>query len=74
MCMNQQDIEERGHPVWLMPQIYSRAHRVLVYVGRPVQEEVLFRFLQDTPDLEVPQLPLQPAFKTLIERRCFSRA
>lgn len=40
MCMNQQDIEERGQPVWLMPQIYSRTHRVFVYVGRPVQEEV----------------------------------
>ncbi|TQN65981.1 hypothetical protein CSHISOI_09436, partial [Colletotrichum shisoi] len=74
MCMNQEGIEERDRPVWLMSQIYSRAHRVLVYVGGPIQEEALFRFLQDTPNLEVPQLPLQPALKTLIERRCFSRA
>ncbi|WQF78584.1 Putative heterokaryon incompatibility [Colletotrichum destructivum] len=74
MCMNQEGIEERNHPVWLMPQIYSRTHRVLVHVGGPVQEEALFRSLQDTSDLEVPRLPLQPALKTLIERRCFSRA
>ncbi|KAK1705064.1 heterokaryon incompatibility protein, partial [Colletotrichum lupini] len=78
VCMNQQDVEERGHQVRLMPQIYSRAQRVLVYVGEPVpEEEALFRFLNDrdttTPDLPR-RLSLQQALETLLTRRYFSRA
>ncbi|KAF4775393.1 heterokaryon incompatibility protein [Colletotrichum scovillei] len=78
VCMNQQDVEERGHQVRLMPQIYSRAQRVLVYVGEPVpEEEALFRFLDDrdttTPDLSR-RLSLQQALETLLTRRYFSRA
>ncbi|KAK1638729.1 heterokaryon incompatibility protein-domain-containing protein [Colletotrichum phormii] len=82
VCMNQQDVEERGHQVRLMPQIYSRAQRVLVYVGEPVpEEEALFRFLDD-PDLvhdwegsrALPRLALQQALETLLTRRYFSRA
>ncbi|OHF01210.1 heterokaryon incompatibility protein [Colletotrichum orchidophilum] len=73
VCMNQQDIEERGHQVRLMPQIYSRAQRVLVYVGEPVpEEEALFRFM-DHPDPGLPRLPLQRALETLLTRRYFSR-
>ncbi|KAK7445548.1 hypothetical protein CaCOL14_002128 [Colletotrichum acutatum] len=78
VCMNQQDVEERGHQVRLMPQIYSRAQRVLVYVGEPVPaEEALFRFLDDR-DTTTPNLPrrlsLQQALETLLTRRYFSRA
>ncbi|KXH27257.1 heterokaryon incompatibility protein [Colletotrichum nymphaeae SA-01] len=78
VCMNQQDVEERGHQVRLMPQIYSRAQRVLVYVGEPVpEEEALFRFLDDrgttAPDLPR-RLSLQQALEMLLTRRYFSRA
>ncbi|KAL2873697.1 hypothetical protein SGCOL_011098 [Colletotrichum sp. CLE4] len=82
VCMNQQDVEERGHQVRLMPQIYSRAQRALVYIGQPVpEEEGLFRFLDD-PDLvrdwegsrALPRLALQQALETLLTRRYFSRA
>ncbi|KAJ0310953.1 hypothetical protein COL5a_008852 [Colletotrichum fioriniae] len=83
VCMNQQDVEERGHQVRLMPQIYSRAQRVLVYVGEPVpEEEALFRFLDDDPDTTTlcpdpnlsRRLSLQQALETLLTRRYFSRA
>ncbi|WYZ34137.1 hypothetical protein EsH8_I_000413 [Colletotrichum jinshuiense] len=75
VCMNQADVEERGHQVRLMPQIYSRAQQVLVYVGEAVpEEERLFRFLADAPDPDAPRLPLQSALETLLTRRYFSRA
>ncbi len=33
ICINQSDLEERGRQVRLMPNIYARAERVLVWLG-----------------------------------------
>lgn len=33
VCVNQDDVNERGHQVRLMPEIYSRAKRVLICLG-----------------------------------------
>ncbi|KAI1495684.1 heterokaryon incompatibility protein-domain-containing protein [Biscogniauxia marginata] len=33
VCIDQDNIKERGHQVQLMPHIYSGAHKVLIYVG-----------------------------------------
>ncbi len=35
VCINQDDRNERGHQVRLMPEIYSGARRVLIYLGEP---------------------------------------
>ncbi|KAK1972609.1 hypothetical protein LY78DRAFT_564261, partial [Colletotrichum sublineola] len=47
VCMNQKDTEQRGHQVQVMPQIYSRAQHVLIYVGElALEDESLLRMLQ----------------------------
>ncbi|KDN63372.1 putative heterokaryon incompatibility protein [Colletotrichum sublineola] len=57
VCMNQKDTEQRGHQVQVMPQIYSRAQHVLIYVGElALEDESLLRMLQIDP---VPIMPLQ---------------
>lgn len=33
LCINQSDLAERGHQVGLMPEIYSRASQVLIFLG-----------------------------------------
>ncbi|ETS78471.1 hypothetical protein PFICI_10533 [Pestalotiopsis fici W106-1] len=33
ICIDQDDIQERGHQVGIMPQIYSQAKGVLMYIG-----------------------------------------
>lgn len=35
VCIDQDDVSERGHQVQLMPKIYSGARSVLVYIGEP---------------------------------------
>ncbi|KAK2028746.1 heterokaryon incompatibility protein, partial [Colletotrichum zoysiae] len=75
VCLNQNDVGERGHQVRLMPQIFSRARQVLVYVGEPVPEEE--RVLQMLQADSVPAMllhPLRLALQTLLKRRYFSRA
>ncbi|KAK2064444.1 hypothetical protein LY76DRAFT_601044 [Colletotrichum caudatum] len=70
-----EDVGERGHQVRLMPQIFSRARHVLVYVGEPVPEEE--RLLQMLQADSVPAMllhPLRLALQPLLKRRYFSRA
>ncbi|KAK4445997.1 heterokaryon incompatibility protein-domain-containing protein [Podospora aff. communis PSN243] len=38
VCINQNDLDERGHQVRLMAEIYTKAKRVLVYPGEPEDE------------------------------------
>jgi hypothetical protein len=33
ICINQQDLDERGHQVQLMGSIYRNAHMVIVWLG-----------------------------------------
>jgi hypothetical protein len=48
ICINQQDISERGHQVRHMPQIYSTAKQVLVYLGEAYDNsESVLNAIQD---------------------------
>lgn len=48
ICINQDDMNERGHQVHLMPQIYSRARRVLIYIGEALPEDEKLLYLLAT--------------------------
>ncbi|KAK3370997.1 heterokaryon incompatibility protein-domain-containing protein [Lasiosphaeria ovina] len=39
VCINQANKAEQGHQVQLMPDIYSRAKRVLIYLGEATEQE-----------------------------------
>ncbi|KAK2765752.1 heterokaryon incompatibility protein [Colletotrichum kahawae] len=72
--MNQGDVDERGHQVRLMPQIYSRARQVLIYVGEPsLEDDKLFQWMSDDYEPDAPRLPLQTAAGNRFRRRYFSR-
>ncbi|KAI0182219.1 heterokaryon incompatibility protein-domain-containing protein, partial [Xylaria flabelliformis] len=46
VCINQNDKNERGHQVQLMPRIYSSAKRVLIYIGeRTIDSDFCFHAL-----------------------------
>uniref|UniRef100_L2FF75 Heterokaryon incompatibility protein n=1 Tax=Colletotrichum fructicola (strain Nara gc5) TaxID=1213859 RepID=L2FF75_COLFN len=78
ICINQEDLRERGHQVGLMQQIYSRADLVLIYLGEPSQEEdELLAFIsgQDeslSRDRDLLRR-LRKALCRLFQRRYFSR-
>ena len=38
VCINQEDLEEQGHQVQLMAKIYSKAARVLVWLGEKADD------------------------------------
>ncbi|KAM0324789.1 hypothetical protein ACHAQA_007755 [Verticillium albo-atrum] len=74
ICVDQMNDRERGHQVQLMPQIYSKAREVFVYIGEleSVSEK---HFLQD---LEVGKIDWSAGGQTslipkMLERRYFSR-
>jgi hypothetical protein len=85
VCIDQQNDEERGHQVRLMPQIYSGAQRVLIYLGEPTNEELKglpYINGRDTPDQHVSRLYqsradlwmlVRRALSSLLSRRYFSR-
>ena len=53
ICINQNDLEERSAQVQVMPQIYSKASCVIVWLGDDSQ--MIFRLLRnvwETPDLK----------------------
>ncbi|KAI3322471.1 HET-domain-containing protein [Xylariaceae sp. AK1471] len=74
VCINQNDPNERGHQVQLMPQIYSRAEQVLVYIGEAADKSDLCMDVlsqghvsyQDANDFII-------AANRLLERPYFSR-
>jgi hypothetical protein len=53
VCINQQDIEERGYQVSLMAEIYSKADAVIVWLGE--DEQKLAPKLQRLVDIYVPE-------------------
>ncbi|KAK4119254.1 HET-domain-containing protein, partial [Parathielavia appendiculata] len=84
VCINQEDQQERGHQVQLMPEIYAGARRVLIYLGEPTNVEYesvsyisdRLRFNQD--DLKLCDEPTLSAIArralcSLLSRRYFSR-
>ncbi|KAF9872773.1 heterokaryon incompatibility protein [Colletotrichum karsti] len=74
ICINQDDVNERGHQVRVMPQIYSGARQVLIYIGEASpQDQELFNFLSGKPDDCTTHWQLQFTVVELLKRRYFSR-
>ncbi|KAF9882251.1 heterokaryon incompatibility protein [Colletotrichum karsti] len=77
ICVNQDDVHERGRQVRLMPQIYSRAREVIIYVGESNNEiPRLFSYLRQPQHGSPPdsRQEAQSALAKLLTRRYFSRA
>ncbi|KAK6193662.1 hypothetical protein LQW54_012245 [Pestalotiopsis sp. IQ-011] len=73
VCINQDDIGERGHQVGLMPQIYSGAKTVLMYIGEislypPTVQRMA---VQSVLDVELPIPP--PCWTEMLSSRYFTR-
>jgi ankyrin repeat protein len=46
ICINQEDLKERGHQVEHMASIYKRAEQVIVWLGRPtLATDLVFRYM-----------------------------
>ncbi|KAK4164438.1 heterokaryon incompatibility protein-domain-containing protein, partial [Cladorrhinum sp. PSN259] len=88
VCINQDNKNEQGHQVQLMPDIYSRATRVLIYLGDPLNEESEGLMRLDNTRATVGSLPtpeedpelaasvlrsVKKAVSSLCGRRYFSR-
>ncbi|KAH9227949.1 hypothetical protein K456DRAFT_1765534 [Colletotrichum gloeosporioides 23] len=77
ICVNQDDLHERGRQVSLMPQIYSRAREVVIYVGEATSDiPALFKHLTWAQHNTTPgkREEIQGALARLLSRRYFSRA
>ncbi|KAF4444775.1 heterokaryon incompatibility 6 OR allele [Fusarium acutatum] len=69
LCINQQDTTERNHQVGMMRDIFRRAERVLVWLGRPSSGwdssvagalEMAKKFGENPPASKLPPPPPQP--------------
>ncbi|KAF0320858.1 heterokaryon incompatibility protein [Colletotrichum asianum] len=77
ICVNQDDLHERGRQVSLMPQIYSRAREVIIYVGEATSDiPALFKHLTWAQHNSTPgnREETQEALVKFLSRRYFSRA
>lgn len=53
ICIDQDNIEERGHQVDLMPQIYTRARKTYIYTGQATDfSDRVLRYLNDKASAE----------------------
>ncbi|KAI0472962.1 heterokaryon incompatibility protein-domain-containing protein [Xylariaceae sp. FL0804] len=74
ICINQADIDERGHQVQLMPRIYSGAKHVLVYVGESADNsDLCLEAIADGMITEHHPGTTRAAMITLLSRRYFRR-
>ena len=78
ISINQDNNEERGHQVQLMPEIYARASRVLIYIGEAKDDSaiVLDYLLHGSSSVllrENPWLDTVAALRGILARRYFSR-
>jgi hypothetical protein len=74
ICINQSDLEERSHQVSIMREIYSKAWRVVMYLGS--SSETSHRAMQaliKSGELQPDRVITDPAITTLFCRRYFSR-
>lgn len=78
ICINQEDKKEQAQQVQLMAMIYSKAHRVLVWLGEAADDtEGAFEDIQRAADEEFPQhsnerINENPIFN-LLQRQWFQR-
>ncbi|KAF2488663.1 HET-domain-containing protein, partial [Lophium mytilinum] len=85
VCINQDNVSERNHQVWLMKNIYANAIQVLVYVGGPsgdgfelleyLSHCLVVRSGRSVEVLPKPgaQIPSAAAVQQFFERRWFHR-
>jgi hypothetical protein len=77
ICIDQSNLEERKQQVQLMAKIYSKAHRVIVWLGREAvnAEGVLedIRLAANEESTEHSKDMNQPAILKLLERQWFQR-
>jgi len=72
LCINQQDLAERGHQVQIMGQIYSKSRWVIVWLGTPDLRELESSDLDSNP--ESPPLHDIPAFEFIEQFEVESRS
>jgi len=73
ICIDQTNLNERGHQVQLMPLIYSRARTVLVYIGESARNSSwAMRALESGTIAKNPSIAAS-ALRDLFARRYFSR-
>ncbi|KAF6796527.1 heterokaryon incompatibility protein [Colletotrichum sojae] len=76
ICIDQDDVNERGHQVLLIPQIYSRARQVVIYTGEALPEDEQLLCLLSTGGLNPDswfESKLRLALLKFFSRRYFSR-
>jgi hypothetical protein len=77
ICIDQSNLEERKQQVQLMAKIYSKAHRVIVWLGREAAntEGILedIRLAANEESMEHSKDISQPAILKLLERQWFQR-
>ncbi|KAK8859196.1 HET-domain-containing protein [Apiospora arundinis] len=77
ICIDQNNISERGHQVQLMPSIYSEAQSVLIYVGEAAHDsDGVFSVISSSdPLLATPTIAngLKLRLDSFFERRYFHR-
>ena len=75
VCINQADINERGHQVQIMAKIYSKAYRVIIWLGeatdnsdRALEEIRVAKFTNSSDNKKT-----QQAILALLQRPWFRR-
>ncbi|PQE07340.1 hypothetical protein CJF32_00005221 [Rutstroemia sp. NJR-2017a WRK4] len=78
LCINQRNLEERGQQVQLMSKIYSKAARVLIWLGETAHEsdkalETIRIIAEDNSTNSLNDTATQQAVLALLERSWFQR-
>ncbi|KAF4630995.1 hypothetical protein G7Y89_g7139 [Cudoniella acicularis] len=75
ICIDQVNVDERSQQVQLMPQIYSGAKIVLIYLGEPTEDEcTLLEHIGRQPETLPISKQRDIASSQLFKRRYFTRA
>jgi hypothetical protein len=77
ICINQKDVEERGHQVQTMTRIYALANRVIIWLGQAEADseqalEEIYKAADKKPNARDSQI-IQPAVLELLQRPWFKR-
>jgi hypothetical protein len=74
LCIDQTNLDERGHQVQLMPQIYSRAKTVLIYISESADGSAsILRNIFNDQGMKLDLPTATSALANLLSRNYFSR-